>query len=191
MRRILTALVAAALVLTLAARAPVAAQTNDERAIDGAKSSAEFSVQHIFVSRVTGTMPIVSGAVALTPGDVIPISVNAVLDATKLRTDEPDRDASLTSPDYFDTKAFPTWTFVSTKIVPSGAKAFAMDGLLTMHGVTQPEHLDVTVSGDATLPVYHAVGHVDRRAFGMKGTRLDPVIGTIADVTLEIAVRER
>jgi polyisoprenoid-binding protein YceI len=191
MRPVFTALVAASLVLTIAARAPVAAQSNDERAIDGAKSAAQFSVQHVFVSRVTGTVPIVSGTVSLTPGDVIPVSVNAVLDATKLHTDEPDRDASLRSGDYFDTKAFPTWTFVSTKITLAGAKTFAMDGLLTMHGVTQPEHLDVTVSGDATLPVYHAVGHVDRRAFGMKGTRLDPVIGTLADVTLEIAVRER
>jgi polyisoprenoid-binding protein YceI len=143
------------------------------------------------VSRVTGTVPIVSGSVSLPPGDVIPVSVSAMLDATKLRTDEPDRDASLASSDYFDTKAFPAWTFVSTKITRSGARAFAMEGLLTMHGVTQPEHLDVTVSGDATLPVYHAVGHVDRRAFGMKGTRLDPVIGTIADVTLEIGLREQ
>jgi hypothetical protein len=47
----------------------------------------------------------------------------------------------------------------------------------------------VAVGGDASHPIYHAVGHIDRRAFGMKGTRLDPVIGNVADVTLDIILK--
>jgi hypothetical protein len=38
-------------------------------------------------------------------------------------------------------------------------------------------------------PVYHAVGHIDRRVFVMKGARLDPVIGNPADVTLDITLK--
>ena len=38
--------------------------------------------------------------------------------------------------------------------------------------------------------VYHAVGHIDRHAFGMKGMRLDPVIGEIVDVTLDVALKD-
>jgi polyisoprenoid-binding protein YceI len=166
-----------------------AAQDAGQRAIDPAKSQAVFSIEHIFVTRVAGRVPIVSGTVTLPPGGSLPTAIDAVLDATKIQTDEPDRDASLESPDYFDSKQFPTWTFASTKITPEGAQTFALDGELTMHGVTQPEHLEVTVRGDAAHPAYHAVGHVDRRAFGMKGTRLDPVIGTVADVTLDIVLR--
>jgi polyisoprenoid-binding protein YceI len=165
------------------------AQAGDLRAIDPAASTAHFSIAHIFVSHVVGTVPVVSGTVTLAPGERVPTRVDAVLDATKLRTDEPDRDASLESPDYFDTKQFPVWTFASTAITATGPDAFAMDGQLTMHGVTQPEHLDVTIAGDAAHPRYHVTGQIDRRAFGMKGTRLDPVIGTIADVTLDIALR--
>lgn len=48
-----------------------------------------------------------------------------------------------------------------------------MDGMLTIHGVTRPEHLDVTITGTAAEPIYHAAGNIDRHAFGMKGTRLD------------------
>ncbi len=115
--------------------------------------------------------------------------MNAVLDATKIATGEPDRDGSLQSPDFFDTKKFPTWTFTSTKIEARGATAFGLDGTLTVHGITAPEHLDVSIRGDAAHPVYHAVGHLDRRAFKMAVTRLDPVIGTTADLTLDIVLR--
>jgi polyisoprenoid-binding protein YceI len=165
------------------------AQTIDQRAIDPVKSQAMFSIEHIFVTRVAGRVPIISGSVTVPTAGSVPTAITAVLDATRIHTDEPDRDASLESADYFDSKQFPTWTFTSTTITPQGPTAFAVDGLLTMHGVTQPEHLDVTVRADAMHPMYHAVGHVDRRAFGMKGTRLDPVIGTTADITLDIALR--
>jgi polyisoprenoid-binding protein YceI len=93
------------------------------------------------------------------------------------------------SPDFFNVKAFPTWTFTSTKITPVSATAFGVDGTFTLHGVTAPEHLDVTVQGDAAHPIYHAIGHIDRQAFHMSVTRLDPVIGKIVDVTLDIVLK--
>jgi polyisoprenoid-binding protein YceI len=133
-------------------------------------------------------VPIVSGSVTLAPGSLIPANATALLDASKLLTGDPDRDAALDSADYFDTKKFPTWVFVSTAIQPSGPAAFGMDGLLTIHGVTQPEHLDVSVRAQGDTLVYHALGHIDRHAFGMRGTRLDPAIGNTADVTLDIVV---
>jgi polyisoprenoid-binding protein YceI len=165
------------------------AQTSERRAIDPAKSSATFGVQHIFVERVTGSVPIASGEVELSPGSPIPLSFSAVLDPTRMDSGDRDRDASLESADYFDTKKFPTWTFASTKIVPTGPAAFRAEGTLTMHGVAQPETLDVSVRGDAAHPLYHALGHVDRRAFALKGTRLDPVIGNVADITLDVALK--
>jgi len=64
-----------------------------------------------------------------------------------------------------------------------------MDGNLTIHGVTQPEHLSVTIKGDTSHPIYHAVGQIDRHAFGMSVTRLDPTIGNNADITLDITLK--
>jgi polyisoprenoid-binding protein YceI len=171
------------LLVALGATAPVA------RAIDSARSRATFSVAHVWVEHVVGTVPIASGSVFLPPDSVVPLKVTAVLDATRIATDEPDRDRSLESPDFFDVATFPQWTFASTKIVVTGAAAFQMDGDLTIHGVTQPERLEVTVAGNAANPVYHATAQIDRHAFGMKLTRLDPTIGGSADVTLDITLK--
>lgn len=159
------------------------------REIDLAKSNAHFSVAHLWVDHVTGTVPILKGSVTLVPGSVIPESATAVLDATRISTGEPDRDRSLESPDFFDAEKFPTWTFVSTKIASKGAASFELDGDLTIHGVTKPERLDVTVSGTPENPTYRAVASVDRHAFGMTRTRLDPTIGDTVDITLNVTLR--
>jgi polyisoprenoid-binding protein YceI len=181
-----------ALVVAALVALPVQALADpNERAIDTAASKATFSVQHVFVERVTGTVPITSGSVILAAGAMIPTSATAVLDATKVSTGDDDRDGSLESPDFFEAKKFPRWTFVSTKIVPHANGSFEMDGTLEVHGVTQPEQLDVTVTGDAAHPRYHAVGHIDRKAFGMSVSRLDPVIGNPVDITLDIVLRPR
>jgi polyisoprenoid-binding protein YceI len=159
------------------------------REIDTAKSSAKFSVAHIWVERVVGSVPILRGSVTLDTGSIIPVSATAVLDATRIKTDAPDRDRSLMSPDFFDSSKFPNWTFVSTRIVPKTLTTFEMDGNLTIHGVTQPEQLNVTADGTPAQPAYHAQGEIDRHAFGMTRTQLDPTIGNSADVTLNIVVK--
>lgn len=159
-------------------------------AIDAAHSKATFSVQHVFVERVTGAVPIAGGTIVLASADSpLPVELKAELDPGKVSSGDRDRDASLVSSDFFDVKNFPVWTFESTKITPVSATAFGVDGTLTVHGVTVPEHLDVTVRGDPAHRVYHAVGHIDRQAFHMAVTRLDPVIGKIVDVTLDITLK--
>ncbi len=154
-------------------------------AIDPAHSTAQFSVTHVFVEHVSGTVPILRGSIDLPPGSTVPTSVTADLDAAHLHTDDPDRDASLTGQDWFDTKSYPTWTFASTKITPT-AGGFTMTGVLTIHGVSQPESLLVTTDGTAEHPHYRATCNIDRHAFGMKTTPLDRAIGNPVDVTLDV-----
>lgn len=177
--------IASALALVFA----LAASATTIHPIDTAHSTATFSVAHIWVQHVTGTVPIESGSVTLARGSAIPLAATAVLDATKIATGEPDRDRALESPDFFDVKQFPTWTFVSTSVTPHGPDSFEMDGNLTIHGVTRPERLEVSVQGTPDQPLYRATATIDRHAFGMSITRLDPVIGSTADVTLEIALK--
>ena len=167
----------------------LAAATATIHPIDAAASHAQFAVQHIYVEHVVGTVPIVSGEVALEGSSLVPVSVTAVLDPTKIKTGEDDRDGALQSPDWFDTQKFPRWTFASTKIVATGPSAFGMDGLLTVHGVAQNVHLTVTIGGTPDRPTYHATGQIDRHLFGMSTTRLDPVIGNPVDVTLDIRLK--
>lgn len=175
-----------AIVATFAA---LAAVPQSPRAIDLVRSHASFTVQHIWVEHVSGNVPIVSGSVMLVAGSGIPTSAQAVLDATRIDTGEPDRDRSLQSADFFDAQRYPRWTFTSTRIVPQGSAAFEMEGNLTIHGVTQPELVKVTMRGSTADPVYHATAQVDRHAFGMATTRLDPTIGSTVEISLDIALR--
>src|ERR1700722_4249593 len=92
-------------------------------AIDPAKSGSSFGVSHIFVDRVTGTVPVTGGTIEIPDGRALPTRVEGTLAPTRFKTDEPDRDAALQGPDWFDTKRFPTWAFTSTKIVAT-AKGF-------------------------------------------------------------------
>lgn len=167
----------------------LAAASGPTRSIDASRSHAAFAVSHIWVEHVTGTVPILSGSVTLAAGATIPTAATAVLDATRIETGEPDRDRSLESPDFFDAAKFPHWTFASTKVIPRGANAFEIDGDLTIHGVSQPAKLDVTLSGTPAQPTYHATAQIDRHAFGMSVTRLDPTIGATVAVTLDIVLQ--
>lgn len=166
----------------------VAVAPQSMRPIDPARSHAGFSVAHIWVQHVRGSVPIISGTVMLAAGSVIPTSAQAELDATRIDTGEPDRDRSLESPDFFDAQRYPRWTFSSTRIVPQSSNTFEMDGNLTIHGVTQSERLIVKVGGDGANPVYHATAQLDRHAFGMATTRLDPAIGATIEVTLDVVL---
>ncbi len=176
-------LVPLTLVLTLLGAAP------QPRAIDLAHSRAQFSVSHIWVEHVTGTIPIVDGSVTLAPGSLVPTAATATFDPAKVSTGEPDRDRSLSSPDFFDTQKYPRWTFASTSIVSKGSDTFEMDGNLTIHGITRPVRLDGGVLGTAAHPEYRATGQIDRHQFGMAVTRLDPTIGATVDLTIDVTLK--
>ena len=49
--------------------------------------------------------------------------------------------------------------------------------------------MNVTIGGTGANPVYHGTTQIDRHAFGMAVTRLDPTIGGTVDVTLDVALR--
>jgi polyisoprenoid-binding protein YceI len=69
--------------------------------------------------------------------------VNVTIDVASISTREPQRDAHLKSPEFFDAEKFPTITFVSTGVVKSGEDSYEVVGDLTIHGVTKTIDLDV------------------------------------------------
>lgn len=156
------------------------------RCVDVARSHVSFSVTHLFVSHVSGSVPVLSACIVLPKDSALPSSVSATLDPTRVDTRDPDRNDSLQGPDWFDTKRFPTWSFASTSIVPNTGGAFTANGMLTVHGVAAPVTLDVKTMRGLPNPAYHAVGHVDRHVFGMKTTPIDGTIGSDVQLSLDL-----
>ncbi|HSY82097.1 MAG TPA: YceI family protein [Gemmatimonadaceae bacterium] len=116
--------------------------------IDPVHSVAEFKVKHMMISNVKGQFTALQGALTLNEKDVTQSRIEATIDATSIHTRDPQRDAHLKSPDFFDVDRFPTLSFVSTKVARDATGELAVTGDLTMHGVTKP--VTFTVEGPTT-----------------------------------------
>ena len=101
------------------------------------------------------------------------------------------RDSFLRSDAMFDVVQYPAIRFRSTWLAFEGKRLVAVDGELTMHGVTHPVRFDVTrfecgtdPANEGTLCDAVVSGRVSRRAFGMSFAY--PIIGD--EVSLDFAV---
>lgn len=95
-------------------------------------------------------------------------------------------DTHLKTPDFFDAAQFPTATFKSTKVDVTGAKTAKVTGDLTLHGVTKPVTLDVTlnkITDDKKKAGFNAKGTIKRSEFGI--SRFVPAVGD--EIDLEIS----
>jgi polyisoprenoid-binding protein YceI len=191
MRTIAFAAILALLGSSLAA--PVCAQETIW-IVDTAHSTAQFSTSHLFMSRVTGTIPIKAAEISIPSGSAVPSSVRATLDPSGVNTQNSDRDAVLRSAHFLDVAQYPEIRFESTGITRSDASHFAISGNLTIHGVTHPVTLSASYVGEqgsgASLRLtYEAHTTIDRTQFGM--TYGQPAVGTSLAIVLKIqAVRQ-
>jgi polyisoprenoid-binding protein YceI len=110
--------------------------------IDPAHSSVQFSVRHMMISNVKGAFSGIKGTVLYDPDAPESGSVQADIDASTISTFDVNRDAHLKSAEFLDVAQFPTITFRSTKF-RRNAGGLAIEGNLTIHGVTKPVTLDV------------------------------------------------
>src|SRR5579883_3127091 len=112
-------------------------------AIDTAHSSAHFTVRHMMITNVRGGFRKVSGTIVYDPEAHAESSVEAVIDAGSINTNDDQRDAHLRSADFLDVEHFPTITFKSRKIEKTGDDEAKVTGDLTIHGVTREVALRV------------------------------------------------
>ena len=105
--------------------------------IDPAHSMAEFKVKHMMIANVKGQFPKVSGALLLDEFDLASSRVEASIEAASIYTRDEQRDANLKSPDFFDVEKFPTLHFKSTGISIVRDGELAVEGDLSIHGITR------------------------------------------------------
>ena len=111
--------------------------------IDPAHSTAQFKVKHMMISNVKGEFTHIKGSLKLDSSDITRSSAEASMDVSTINTREEQRDAHLKSADFFHLEKFPTISFRSTRVTKKGDDDFAVEGELTMHGVTRKVVFDV------------------------------------------------
>jgi polyisoprenoid-binding protein YceI len=140
--------------------------------IDASHTHVGFVVRHMMVSKVKGRFTSFEGKIEV-GSEPSSSSVEVTIDATSVDSHDEKRDAHLRSPDFLDVEQFPTLAFRSTKLVPAGERSFALEGELTLHGVTKPIVLAVEQEGSVVDPYgnerigFSATSELNREDFGI------------------------
>jgi polyisoprenoid-binding protein YceI len=165
--------------------------------IDNAHSHAQFKVRHMMISNVRGEFSKITGTVVYDPDSPSVSQINAEIDVTTLNTREPQRDEHLKSGDFFDVARYPTITFVSQGIVPTGPGSFEVAGDLTIHGTTVQVALTVEDVTPETKDPWgnfrfgaSAKTHIRRKDFGLTwNMALEAggfMVGDEIDITIDV-----
>jgi polyisoprenoid-binding protein YceI len=139
--------------------------------IDTAHSVVGFSVRHMMVSKVRGRFEKFDATLTV-PADPAQASVEAVIDAGSINTDNADRDNHVRSKDFFDAENFPEFTFRSTGLVAKG-EDFVLKGELSIKGNTRPVELNLEFNGSTVDPYgldragFTASTTISRKEFGV------------------------
>ncbi|GAB3096885.1 YceI family protein [Lysobacter terrae] len=108
---------------------------------------------HFGFSHPTARFNDVDGVIVYDAADVAKSSVKVTLPLSGLASGVPDLDEHLRSDDFFDAAKYPTITFNSTKTEAAGDNKLRVSGDLTVHGVTKPVVLDVTLNKAGVHPL--------------------------------------
>lgn len=127
-------------ILILLAPAAVSASTWN---INPDHSSVQFQIRYMGLVNVKGSFDKFQGVVQLDEKNLSKSSVKVTIESASINTGVEKRDEHLRTDDFFDCPKYPTITFVSKKVTPTGKGKLKVMGDLTMLGVTREVVLDV------------------------------------------------
>lgn len=120
---------------------------------DPSHSAAEFSARHMMITTVRGGFRNIVGTLDFDPENPANSYVEAVIETKEITsTGIEQRDAHLRSADFLDIENYPTITFKSTKVTPTGEGTARITGDLTIRGVTREISIDAEFLGQAQSP---------------------------------------
>jgi polyisoprenoid-binding protein YceI len=173
------------LVAGAASAAPVA------YAIDPNHTQVEFSWNHFGFSHITGRFDQVEGTFRFDPVDPTRSSIEVTIPIASLSTGVADLDEHLRSADFFDATQFPTATFKSDKVERVDEDAFKVSGALSIHGVTRPATLAVTLNraGEHPMTKRAAAGFDARTTLKRSDFGLAKYVPNVSDeIAIEITM---
>lgn len=162
--------------------------------IDPVHSDVSILARHFVVSKVRGHFKDYSGEI-VTAENPLDSSVTATIKSASVDTGNEQRDGHIHSADFLDVENHPEITFRSTAISPDGGE-FALEGDLTIRGVTKPVSMTLELNGFGPDPYggtrvgFSAKTTVLRKDFGVAFNAVmeggGAVVSDKLEVTLEI-----
>jgi polyisoprenoid-binding protein YceI len=165
-------------------------------------TAAEFRARHMMVTWVRGHFKDIKGTLEFDLDDCLTTRFEGRIDATRLWSGEPTRDAHLRSADFLDVENHPAITFSGRLTEQTGATHFKALADLTIRGVERQVPLDVAYLGEWHTPFwvgdenrgtirrvgFEAEGQLDRFDFGVSWQDELPGGGVVASSEVDLTV---
>lgn len=162
------------------------AASGDDYNIDTAHSGVVFKISHSELDWVFGRFNDFSGEFTIDSSDPSKSTFTMKINPNSVDTNNAKRDGHLKSPDFFNTKQFPTMGFTSTSVKPIEG-GFEVTGDFSFHGQTKP--VTFNLKGGKTVMMkgtqktgYTAEFPIKRSEFGV--SKFSPMLGDDVWVTV-------
>ena len=160
---------------------PLAAHAEaQEYKLDPDHTAVTFHISHFGFSSPSGKFMNIAGTLRLDEKNPSSSKITVTIPVDKINTGVPKLDEHLRAKEFFDTRQFPTATFVSDHVDVTGQNTANVTGTLTLHGVSKPVVLAVRLNklGENFFHVqtagFSASATLKRSDFGMTGVPAGP-----------------
>jgi polyisoprenoid-binding protein YceI len=153
---------------------------------EGQHAFVDFKISHLGYSFITGTFKDWDGNFSWDPAKPEASKIDVTLKTVSVDTNHAERDKHIKSKDFLDVAEYPTATFKSTKVTPTGKNAEGqltadVAGDLTLTGVTKPVVIKATFIGEGKDPWggyragFEGKLDINRKDFAPKSMDLGPL----------------
>lgn len=163
--------------------------------IDANHAQVQFTYSHFGYANLSGRLTGVSGDFDFDPANPAGSSIAVTIPMNTLSTGVPKLDEHLSSDDFFDVAKFPTASFKSSKVTALGNNKLSVAGDMTIHGVTRPVVLDVTINSTSVHPMrnvptagFDASATIKRSDFGVG--RMVPKVSDEVKLSISLEAAE-
>ncbi len=166
-----------------------------EYAIDTGHSAVIWAAGHLDLGRTWGRFNQFTGSITFDPAAPQDARVEVTVQVASVDSADAKRDEHLRNADFFDAGTFPTITFSAQGFEPiAGAEQrYAVNGELTLRGVTRPLRVEVQRLGMQPHPFTQKPGigfetrfTINRRDFGVGEGRVDALVGPEVEMIVAI-----
>lgn len=143
--------------------------------------------------KVQGTFSGLTGQVSFDPNKLVRSSMDVQVNTATIRTGNSLRDKHARSKDWFDVKQYPQIAFISKSFreaTEGNSAQYVVTGTLYMHGKEKEIDIPFTFNTSGATGVFEGRFQVNRKDFGIIGTKMGKTVGDIFTVQLRIPVKK-